>query len=30
MPYEDWKNLHQSESTGAQKAAFEGNKPTHG
>jgi hypothetical protein len=30
MPYEDWKNLHQSESTGAQKAAFEGNKPSHG
>ena len=30
MPYEEWKNLHQSESTGAQKAAFEGNKPTHG
>ena len=30
MPYEDWKNLHQAESTGAQKAAFEGNKPTHG
>ncbi|MBB6508323.1 MULTISPECIES: DUF1244 domain-containing protein [Rhizobium/Agrobacterium group] len=30
MPYEDWKNLHQGESTGAQKAAFEGNKPTHG
>jgi hypothetical protein len=30
MPYEDWKNLHQAESTGAQKAAFEGNKPSHG
>ncbi len=27
MPYEDWKNLHQGEATGGQKAAFELNKP---
>lgn len=30
MPYEDWKNLHQSEASDAQKAAFESNKPPHG
>ncbi|MCB5203868.1 DUF1244 domain-containing protein [Neorhizobium sp. T786] len=27
MPYEEWKNLHQNEATGDQKAAFEINKP---
>jgi len=27
MPYEDWKNLHQSEASAVQKAAFERNKP---
>ncbi len=30
MPYEDWKNLHQTEASDAQKAAFEINKPPHG
>jgi uncharacterized protein len=29
MPYEDWKNLHHSEASDAQKAAFEVNKPPH-
>lgn len=29
MPYEDWKNLHQTEASDAQKAAFEINKPPH-
>lgn len=28
MPYDEWKKLHQSEATDAQKAAFERNKPT--
>ncbi len=27
MPYEDWKNLHQSEASPVQKAAFEVNNP---
>lgn len=27
MPYEDWKNNHQSEATDSQKASFELNKP---
>lgn len=27
MPYDEWKNLHQNEATGDQKAAFEINKP---
>lgn len=27
MPYEDWRRLHQSEASDAQKAAFEINKP---
>ena len=27
MPYEDWKALHQTEATEAQKAAFEINRP---
>ncbi|MDE1991309.1 MAG: DUF1244 domain-containing protein [Rhizobiaceae bacterium] len=27
MPYEDWKNLHQTEANAVQKAAFELNKP---
>ncbi|SCW73635.1 hypothetical protein SAMN02927900_04334 [Rhizobium mongolense subsp. loessense] len=27
MPYEDWKNLHQTEASDAQKSAFELNKP---
>ncbi|EPE95404.1 DUF1244 domain-containing protein [Rhizobium grahamii] len=27
MPYEDWKNLHQSDASAEQKAAFELNKP---
>lgn len=30
MPYEDWKNLHQSQANDDQKAAFERNKPPHG
>jgi hypothetical protein len=30
MPYEEWKNLHQSDALDAQKAAFESNKPAHG
>jgi len=30
MPYEDWKNLHQTEASDAQKAAFDVNKPAHG
>lgn len=30
MPYDDWKNLHQTEASDAQKAAFEINKPPHG
>lgn len=29
MPYEDWKNLHQTEAGDTQKAAFEINKPPH-
>ncbi len=28
MPYDEWRKLHQSEATDAQKAAFERNKPT--
>ena len=27
MPYDEWKNLHQSEATDVQKAAFATNKP---
>ncbi|MBB3392179.1 hypothetical protein FHT82_004960 [Rhizobium sp. BK275] len=27
MPYEDWKNLHQTEASPVQKAAFEVNNP---
>jgi uncharacterized protein len=27
MPYEDWKNLHQSEADATQKAAFALNTP---
>ena len=27
MPYEDWKALHQTEASEAQKAAFEINRP---
>lgn len=27
MPYDEWKNQHQSEASDAQKAAFEINKP---
>jgi hypothetical protein len=27
MPYEEWRNLHQTDATGDQKAAFERNKP---
>ena len=27
MPYDEWKARHQSEATGAQKAAFEINRP---
>ncbi len=27
MPYDVWKNLHQSEASDAQKVAFEQNKP---
>lgn len=30
MPYEEWRALHQTEATDAQKAAFEVNKPPHG
>lgn len=30
MPYDDWKNLHQTEASDAQKVAFEINKPPHG
>lgn len=30
MPYEDWKNLYQTEATDAQKAAFDINKPADG
>ena len=30
MPYEEWRNLHQSDASDAQKAAFESNKPAHG
>ncbi len=26
MPYEEWKNLYQTEASAAQKAAFEGNE----
>ena len=29
MPYEDWKALHQTEASPAQKAAFEVAKPDH-
>ena len=29
MPYDTWKNLHQTEASDAQKAAFEVNKPDH-
>lgn len=27
MPYEDWKMLHQSEASDAQKTAFEASRP---
>lgn len=27
MPYEDWKEQHQSEASDAQQAAFEANRP---
>ena len=27
MPYEDWKNLHQTEASPVQKTAFEVNNP---
>ena len=27
MLYEEWRNLHQTDATGDQKAAFERNKP---
>ena len=27
MPYDEWKALHQTEATGAQKAAFETSRP---
>lgn len=27
MPYQDWKNLHQTEASPVQKAAFEVNNP---
>ncbi|GAA3088772.1 DUF1244 domain-containing protein [Rhizobium viscosum] len=27
MPYEDWKNIHQTEASPVQKAAFEVNNP---
>ncbi len=27
MPYEEWRALHQREASGAQKAAFEVNRP---
>ena len=27
MPYDEWKARHQGEATGAQKAAFEINRP---
>ncbi|MHA7968134.1 DUF1244 domain-containing protein [Rhizobium sp. CAU 1783] len=27
MPYEEWKTLHQTESTEIQKAAFDVNRP---
>lgn len=30
MSYDDWKNLHQTEASDVQKAAFEINKPPHG
>jgi len=29
MPYEQWKNLNQTEADDRQKAAFEANKPDH-
>lgn len=29
MPYDTWKDLHQTEASDAQKAAFEVNKPDH-
>jgi hypothetical protein len=29
MPYEEWRAKHQTEASGAQKAAFETNKPDH-
>ena len=27
MPYEEWRERHQREATGAQQAAFEANRP---
>ncbi len=30
MPYDAWKDLHQTEANDAQKAAFDINKPPHG
>ena len=29
MPYEEWKQHHQKESDGEQKAAFEKTRPSH-
>ncbi len=29
MSYEAWKRLHQTEASEAQKAAFDGNPPSH-
>ena len=29
MPYEEWKTLHQRETTAEQQAAFEVNRPAH-
>ncbi len=29
MPYDDWKNQHQTESSEEQRAAFEETKPLH-
>jgi hypothetical protein len=29
MPYEEWKQRHQKEAGGEQKAAFEKTRPSH-
>lgn len=29
MPYAEWREKHQTEVTGAQKAAFKANRPDH-